>query len=142
MSISNLLPRIPDDNFELKIPFAHTSTWKDILELYPHLEKELDGSCMENWFLFYYEYSPVSCTYLFKDEDSENDIAEIFGIDLYNISTGETFTEELSRKDNEIRIKSLEDFINCSDIDEKNNKNETKLAKKERRRLKLLERNK
>ena len=131
---------IPHEDFILKIPFSYSMTWKEILEIYPNVKNELDGSCEENSFTFYYEYSPVSCEYLFKDEDSENDLAEIFGIDLYAMSTGEEKEEELSRKDNQLRCKSLEEYINNLEEIIEVNKKETKLAKKERRKLKLEER--
>lgn len=130
---------VPKDCFVLRIPFGCSMTWKEILKFYPKIEKELDGSCIENCFLFYYEYSPVSGEYLFKDEDSENDLAEMFGYDFHTVTTGESLIDEVERKE---KIKSIEEFLNSDFSVEEQvyDKKAIKAAKKERRALKLQQR--
>lgn len=131
---------VPKDCFVLRIPFGCSMTWKEILTHYPEIEKELDGSCIENCFLFYYEYSPVTGEYLFKDEDSENDLAEMFGYDFHTVTTGESMIDESLRKE---QIKSLEDFLNTDFVvveEHTYDKKASKAAKKERRALKLQQR--
>lgn len=57
----------------------------------------MDGSSPDSFLLFFYELSPVDNIYQFKDDDSENDFAEVLGINFNIISEGET-QEELERR--------------------------------------------
>jgi hypothetical protein len=103
--------RIPRNTDVLQVPFGPTWTWDTILEHYPNLEKEFDGSCIENSFLFYYDKNPTMGVYVPKDEDAENDLAEIFGLDLNCVSMGETNDEETARNAEFERLNSLKEFM-------------------------------
>lgn len=101
-----------------QIPFGPISYWNEIVALYPTIIDEMDGKSEENTLLFYYEFNRVNGTYKFKDEDSENDFAEILGMDFHTISTGESKEDEETRKldadeENE-RVASLAEFMNPS----------------------------
>ena len=70
-----------------KVPFGPSIPWGDFRSAYPEVEKEMNGTCVENCLLFYYSLNPVNITYEFNDEDAENDFADLIGLDLFNIST-------------------------------------------------------
>lgn len=98
------------DRFQ--IPFGPISQWDEILVYYPNIANEMNGDSEENCLLFYYELSPVNGSYLFRDEDLENDFADILGMDLHTVSTGESKEDEIKRKEDEDdRSKSLQMFI-------------------------------
>ena len=106
----------PTDRFQ--IPFGPASTWNEIVVYYPNIIEEMNGESQENCLLFYYDLNPVNKIYSFKDEDLENDFADILGIDLHTVSTGESKDEESERnkcessEDTQERLMSLEMFMN------------------------------
>lgn len=98
----------PKQNDLFQVPFGPILTWEDITNFYPNILNEMNGEREENYLLFYYEFNPVTSVYKAIDEDTENDLADIFGLDLHNISTGETKDDELDRN----RLESLSNFMN------------------------------
>jgi hypothetical protein len=109
----------PNNTDLFQVPFGPVLTWKEIINTNPNIINEMNGSSEENYLLFYYELNPVTLIYKPLDEDSENDLADIFGLDIYNISTGETESEEKLRKplnddtliDDDERSNSLASFM-------------------------------
>lgn len=94
----------PNNNDLFQVPFGPTLTWESISNIYPNVVETLDGKCEENFLLFYYEYNPVNGIYKPHDEDTENDLADLFGLDIYNISNGETIDEHEKRFNDEDRF--------------------------------------
>jgi hypothetical protein len=132
------------ENDVVKVPFGPSIPWKEFALAYPTVEGEMDGTCAENCLLFYYTLNPVNMTYELRDDDAENDFADVIGLDLFNISTGETRTEESLRKEefpinehcySEENINVRPDFAISECSVSKN-----KAIKKERRKQKVLAR--
>lgn len=68
-----------------------------VCEHYPEYAAEMDGSDLGSCLLLFYERSPVSGVYEFRDADSEADIAEWMGMDLTVCVDGESTAEKASR---------------------------------------------
>lgn len=94
-----------------QIPFGPIVTWNEITNFYPNICSEMDGSSPDSYLLFFYEMSPIDGVYKFQDEDTENDFAEILGVNFSVISEGETKEDLQSRKKDEEmeRKKELEE---------------------------------
>ena len=129
-----------------KVPFGPSIPWGDFRSAYPEVEKEMNGTCVENCLLFYYSLNPVNITYEFNDEDAENDFADLIGLDLFNISTGETENELTYRTHENVtyQLNSLKAFFNdtsADDVTEDDTKtSSSKELKKKRRKQKILAR--
>jgi len=101
----------PDENNLFQVPFGPVSTWGDIKNIYPDFVNEMDGSSEDSFILFYYEYNPCNGIYKPIDDDSEHDLANLFGLDLHNLSTGESKDDETIRSENISRSESLQHFM-------------------------------
>ena len=145
----------PNNTDVFRIPFSGTVSWAELIKLYPMLLTEMDGECIENCLLFYYQRNPVNQIYELIDEDSEVDFAEILKIDMNVTKDGETKQEKEDRKSKscddlndmfkEIMQEESIIFVNNSLdslTDVKQTKMEIKKAKKERRLHRLLEKEK
>lgn len=138
----NLKGKKPKPTDQFRIPFSCPEQYSTLIEYYPFLVEELDGSCVENCLLFYYEKSITSSIYEFKDEDSELDMADILGINISIIQIGESVEDNKSRLMDEFIDENVifEEPDKQQDIvDIISKKNQTKEAKKERRNKRLQE---
>ena len=143
----------PLDTDLFRLPFSGIISWKEYVEYYPDLIHQMDGTCIENCLSFYYELNIVNKIYEFRDNDAELDISEILGMNLNVVVEGEKLEEQEERKtkscndiekllDKCIEISNSQSCNDIEKIDYKKIKEESKKAKRERRELKLLERNK
>ena len=103
-------------------------------------ENIMDGSSVTDFLNFYYEQNIVTGIYEFKDEDALMDMFDILRMDFKSVSEGEKLDEQVERKD--INYK-LSEFLCVLEQDIDNGtveltKNDIKTLKKERRKLKLL----
>ena len=62
---------------------------KEILKLFPNFAKEMDGSAVENCLSFFYKKDKERNVYAFIDVESEEEVAELMGVELYDESKGE-----------------------------------------------------
>lgn len=129
----------PKDFDLFQIPFGPVTSWNEIINFYPNVVLEMDGSSPDSFLLFFYECSPIDSTYRFKDEDSENDFAEVLGINFNVVSEGET-KEELEKrrekeedesriiqmrieKEEKERMEALRDFLLADEYERLSNPN-------------------
>lgn len=124
-------------------------SWDELIQEYPHLENEMDGSDEGSFLGIFYKKNPVNSIYGFIDEDAESDMADIFGFDLNICTKGESNKEKAIRNNEEIinNIFENENFEDLEEFDEikeklkgKLLKKELKQQKKDRREKILLER--
>ena len=57
-------------------------TVKEIEKAFPEFAKLMDGNGEENTLLFYYKKNKETAHYVFQDCDSEEDIAEMMGVEI------------------------------------------------------------
>lgn len=93
-----------------QIPFGPIASWNEITTYYPHVQFEMDGSSADSFLSFFYELNPINSVYKFKDDDSENDFADLLGINFSVISEGESKEDENKRKMEQERIEALKIF--------------------------------
>lgn len=125
-------------------------TWRQIIEYYPHLNEEMNGSDPGCFLSVYYIKNPVNGIYDFVDEDAEADLTDIYGFDLDICTKGESKEEKFNRDAHIDQITAFEDddeFNNLEEFDEdfekeevKKQKNQKKLEKQQRRNLVLQSR--
>lgn len=96
------------DNDLFRIPFGGIMPWSDFVDMYPELYEAMDGLDITSCLDFYYSMNPINDSYEFKDENSENDIADIIGLNTVLIQQGETKEDEIQRKE---RIESIANFM-------------------------------
>ena len=64
---------------------------KRIKKKYPEFAKEFDGSSEECCLSYYYKLNRAEGLFEFKDPESEDEVAEMLGVDLF---TGEAYDED------------------------------------------------
>ena len=64
-------------------------TVTEIKKELPEFAKQMDGQCQENCLDFYYKKNKQTDVYEFIDQDSEEDIAEIMGVEIGCFDTEE-----------------------------------------------------
>lgn len=84
-----------------QVPFGPIITWNEIMNYYPNVKEEMNGSSPDSYLEFFYECNPINNTYIFRDEDSENDFADLLGINLSVVSEGESKEELKERREEE-----------------------------------------
>jgi len=78
----------PTDEFQL--PFSQgVMNVKDMIQMYPTFIEEMNGQEAGSCLNLFYERNPVNGVYTFRDEDAENDMADILGISSRVCSLGE-----------------------------------------------------
>ncbi len=151
----------PSDNDLFKVPFSCAIKWSEFKSIYPNITHEMNGECKENCLLFYYEKNIVNQVYEFRDNETELDMSEILGIDINVTIDGESIQEKEIRTtkscndiaellknithEDEYAIVKNNTENDLSSLEKKNYKKikeDIKLAKKERRQQKILEKNK
>lgn len=62
---------------------------KEIVHSFPNFAREMDGSAVENCLNFFYKMDKARNVYAFIDVESEEEMAELMGVELYD-GTNET----------------------------------------------------
>ena len=56
----------------------------EIKKKFPNFAKEMDGGYEENTLSFFYKKNKETGVYEFKDEEAEEEVAELMGVELYD----------------------------------------------------------
>lgn len=83
---------------------AEPITARQIAKNFPSFAREMDGSSIENTLLFFYKRNKQTKVYEFLDPESEEDVAELMGVQLYDEEEASAATAARDREDPRHRV--------------------------------------
>jgi hypothetical protein len=88
-------------------------TAKQLAADFPEFNALMDGQAKENTLLFYWKYNKAEDVYEFLDTDSEEEVAELLGVELYDGEEAPQETEETheARQLTEEEVNDFREYI-------------------------------